>query len=228
MNIAIQNTKALLLENNAFVVKDTDVYITGAVISGVGQRPEGFTADRVIGGRGRLVIPGLVNAHTHSYMSLFRNVADDMAFDDWLFGHILPMEDRLQPEDMYWGTLLGCLEMLRTGTTCFIDMNIDIAAIKRAVDEAGIRAVLSRGLVGKGNDEGGRRRLRENLDAYLGNENERVTFMLGPHAPYSCDPEYLEIVMAEAENYGLGLNIHLVGKRKRGCGRTGSIWVYTD
>lgn len=209
MNIEIRGAKALLRQNDIFTPADADIYISGTQISGVGQKPAGFSADKVIDGRDRLVIPGLINAHTHSYMSLFRNVADDMAFDDWLFGHILPMEDRLLPEDMYWGTLLGCLEMIRTGTTCFVDMNIDIAAIKRAADEAGIRAVLSRGLVGQGNDEGGQRRLRENLNAYLENANDKVTFLLGPHAPYSCDPEYLKIVMKAAEKYGLGVNIHL-------------------
>ena len=209
MNIEIRGAKALLRQNDIFTPADADIYISGTQISGVGQKPAGFSADKVIDGRDRLVIPGLINAHTHSYMSLFRNVADDMAFDDWLFGHILPMEDRLLPEDMYWGTLLGCLEMIRTGTTCFVDMNIDIAAIKRAADEAGIRAVLSRGLVGQGNDEGGQRRLRENLNAYLENANDKVTFLLGPHAPYSCDPEYLKIVMKAAEKYGLGINIHL-------------------
>ena len=209
MNIEIRGAKALLFQNDIFTPADVDIYISGTQISGVGQKPAEFLADKVIDGRDRLVIPGLINAHTHSYMSLFRNVADDMAFDDWLFGHILPMEDRLLPEDMYWGTLLGCLEMIRTGTTCFVDMNIDIAAIKRAADEAGIRAVLSRGLVGQGNDEGGRRRLRENLNACLENENDKVTFLLGPHAPYSCDPEYLKIVMKTAEKYGLGINIHL-------------------
>lgn len=209
VQIAIRGAKALLLKNGIFAAEDTDIYITDTKISGVGQVPKGFVADKIIDGRDRLVIPGLINAHTHSYMSLFRNAADDMAFNDWLFGHILPMEDRLLPEDMYWGTLLGCLEMIRTGTTCFIDMSIDIGAIKKATDEAGIRAVLSRGLVGQGNDEGGSRRLQENLAAYLENENEKVTFCLGPHAPYSCDPAYLKIVMAAAEKHGLGMHIHL-------------------
>lgn len=209
VNILIQGAKALLYKDNLFVVEDTDIYISGKTISGVGNAPADFTADKIINGKEKLVIPGLINAHTHSYMSVFRNVADDMAFDDWLFGHILPMEDRLTGEDMYWGTLLGCMEMIRTGTTCFVDMNIDIAAIKKATDEAGIRAVLSRGLVGEGNDEGGQRRLSENLDAYFNNENEKVTFMLGPHAPYSCDVDYLKIVMQAAEKHNLGLHIHL-------------------
>ncbi len=209
MNIAICGAKALLLENNEFTARDTDLYITGNRISGIGRAPENFSADRTLDGRDRLVIPGLINAHTHSYMSIFRNVADDMAFDDWLFGHILPMEDKLLPEDMYWGALLGCLEMIRTGTTCFADMSIDIRAIQRAVDEAGIRAVLSRGLVGQGNDAGGARRIEENLQAYLDNENDKVTFMLGPHAPYSCDPAYLERVLAQAHKYNLGIHIHL-------------------
>ena len=209
MNILIKDAQALILRHNQFVVEKQDLYIMGDRIAGIGKAPEGFLADKVLETANKLVIPGLINAHTHSYMSVFRNVADDMAFDDWLFGHILPLEDKLTKEDIYWGTLLGCMEMIQTGTTCFVDMNIDIASVLRGTEESGLRAVLSRGLVGEGDNEGGRARLKENLDTYLSCKNEKITFMLGPHAPYSCDPAYLKIVMQAAERYGLRIHIHL-------------------
>lgn len=214
MNILIKDAEALVLKQDQFAVEKQDLYIVGDRIAGVGMAPAGFSADKVLLAADKLVIPGLINAHTHSYMSVFRNVADDMAFDDWLFGHILPLEDKLTKEDIYWGTLLGCMEMIQTGTTCFADMNIDIAPVLRGAEESGIRAVLSRGLVGEGENEGGRARLQENLDAYLNCKNEKITFMLGPHAPYSCDPAYLKTVMRAAEQYGLRIHIHLSESEK--------------
>ena len=214
MNILIKDAETLVLKQDQFAVEKQDLYIVGDRIAGIGATPAGFSADKVLQAADKLVIPGLINAHTHSYMSVFRNVADDMAFDDWLFGHILPLEDKLTKEDIYWGTLLGCMEMIQTGTTCFADMNIDIAPVLRGAEESGIRAVLSRGLVGEGENAGGRARLQENLDAYLNCKNEKITFMLGPHAPYSCDPAYLKTVMRAAEQYGLRIHIHLSESEK--------------
>ena len=142
-------------------------------------------------------------------MSIFRNIADDLEFFDWLFGRIDPLEAKLTSEDMYWGAMLCCLEMIKTGTTCFVDMNMDMEAVMRAVSDSGLRAVLSRGLVGQGNNEGGQIRLLENLGAFEENKNENITFLLGPHAPYTCDKEYLKIVTNTAKEKGLGITIHL-------------------
>ena len=113
-----------------------------------GKKPEGFSEDKVIDGKDRLAIPGLVNCHTHSYMSFMRNVADDLSFMDWLFGTIDPLEGKLVPEDAYWGAKLAIMEMMRCGTTTFSDMQMHIHQTTRAVKETGMRAVIGRGLVG--------------------------------------------------------------------------------
>jgi len=212
MKILIRNTDCLIYENNDFVVKRADVCIEGESIASVGSVPENFTPERVIDGSGKLLIPGLVNAHTHAYMVVFRNSADDLMFNDWLFGKILPMEDKLEVNDSYWGTMLGICEMIRTGTTCYLDMYISGNENARAVYDSGIRAVLSRGLVGQGNDEGGARRLREAVDEisqWSGMGGGRLSFMLAPHAPYTCDPEYIKIVIEAAKKLGVGINTHL-------------------
>lgn len=209
MNIKIENIDALLMEEGKFRIKRCDIYIKDGKIISTGIKPQNFVAERTIDGKSRLAIPGLINTHTHSYMSVFRNVADDLDFSDWLFKRIMPMEDKLTEEDMYWGAMLGCIEMIRTGTTCFVDMNININAVVRAVTETGMRAVLSRGLVGEGNNDGGQQRLFENLDAFKNCKNDRITFLLGPHAPYTCDCDYLKIVVEEAKKNNLGLTIHL-------------------
>lgn len=210
MGIVLREIQAVLPNGDEDVVRRTDIYLEGDRITGIGGRPQGFSEDRVIDGEGRLAIPGLVNAHTHSYMALLRNVADDLTFEDWLFGHIEPIEDKLEPEDAYWGACLAILEMMKSGTTCFSDMQMHINQTSRAAAESGMRAVISRGLVGNGSDEAGQLRLKE---AYTEKEAwkgcSRLGFFLGPHAPYSCDEDFQRIVAQEAAKNHMGVHIHL-------------------
>lgn len=171
-------------------------------------------AKKVISGKGKLLMPGFVNCHTHSYMAFMRNVADDLAFGDWLFGTISPIEDAMTDEDAYWGANLAILEMMKSGTTCFNDMQMNIHQTTRAVRESGMRAVISRGLVGSGNDEAGTMRLRqayEERDA--AKDCDRLSFFLGPHAPYTCDEAFLNIVAEEAGIHDMGIHIHLSESR---------------
>ena len=109
MGIVLKNILALLPEDDRDVIRETDIYIEGSRIVSVGKRPEGFSEDRVIDGKDRLAIPGLVNCHTHSYMSFMRNVADDLSFMDWLFGTIDPIEQQMTDEDTYWGACLAII-----------------------------------------------------------------------------------------------------------------------
>jgi len=187
------------------------VYISGGVIVSVSTAPEDFKPDKTIHGAGKMLIPGLINAHTHASMTILRNCADDLLFGDWLFGRIMPLEDKLTADDCYWGMMLAIMEMLRSGTTAFIDMYYFMDALGRAVDESGIRAVLSRGLIGGADDPAaGEMRLREALDAikqWKGRDN--LSFMLAPHAPYTCDDGFQREVAAEAKRHGLSINTHL-------------------
>ncbi len=206
MGIHIKNVLAVI----DGTVKRTDIYIDGNIIAGVGEIPEGFSTDTVIDGTDRLASAGLVNTHTHTYMSLYRNYADDLSFSDWLFGNISPLEDRTTPDDAYVGATLACAEMIRTGTTTFVDMHMFRGMTCRAADECGMRAVISRGLCGEGDDEGGQRRLDEafgEMEEYK--NNSRLTFMLAPHAIYTCDTDYLKKVIALAGERKLPINIHL-------------------
>ena len=210
MGIVLKNILALLPEDDRDVIRETDIYIEGSKIVSVGKRPEGFSEDRVIDGKDRLAIPGLVNCHTHSYMSFMRNVADDLSFMDWLFGTIDPIEQQMTDEDTYWGACLAIIEMMKSGATCFNDMQMNIHQTTRAVKESGMRAVISRGLVGSGNDEAGRMRLNqayEERDAAA--DCDRLTFMLGPHAPYTCDDGFMRIVSEEAKKNNMRIHVHL-------------------
>ena len=210
MGILLKSILAILPEDEKDVVKETNIYIEGSRIASIGTKPEGFVADKIINGKDRLAIPGLINCHTHSYMSFMRNVADDLSFMDWLFGTIDPIEQKMTDEDTYWGACLAIIEMMKSGTTCFNDMQMNIHQTTRAVKESGMRAVICRGLVGSGNDEAGQMRLRqayEERDAAA--DCDRLTFLLGPHAPYTCDDGFMRIVSEEAKKNHMGIHVHL-------------------
>ena len=208
MNTLFRNIRALLPEG----VREISVCVSGGEIFAVGEVPADFRADTVVEGKGKLLIPGLVNAHTHVYMTMFRGCADDLSFTDWLFGHIDPLESKMTREDCYWATLLGYLEMISTGTTACLDMYVFTETALRAAEESGFRTALSRGLTGgAGDPEGGKRRIREALEEMEDwkGSTDRIRFFLGPHAPYTCDPDYLREIADLAEERKLPLHLHL-------------------
>ncbi|MGP2526566.1 amidohydrolase [Acidaminococcus sp. LBK-2] len=189
--------------------KRFQIGINGSTIAYVGTDPvEGRT---VLEGRDHLAVPGWVNAHTHVAMTLFRSYADDMALMDWLQNRIWPLEAKLDGRAVYWGSLLGIAEMIRTGTTCFADMYFFMEETAKAAADSGIRAVLSRGLTGSSAEDGAAR-LEENTELYKnwhGAQDGRITVMLGPHAPYTCSLDYLESVIARARELGAEIHMHL-------------------
>lgn len=194
------------------VVKKT-VCVDKRIISVADKAPEAFKADTLIDGHNKLLMPGMVNSHTHAYMSVFRNLADDLAFEDWLFGRISPLEDKLLLNDCYWGNMLSCLEMIKSGTTCFVDMHMAPNQSVLAAQESGMRAVITRGLVGSDrHDDGGTKRIREAFREYefaRDNGYDRIKFMLGPHAIYTCGKDYLSEIAKIAKEKNFGINIHL-------------------
>jgi len=211
MPILIEHVQAITESpTGGFALTEANVYIEGGKIASLHGLPEGATPTRRIDGTGKLLIPGLINAHTHVPMTILRNVADDLKFHDWLFNRILPLEEKLVPEDCYWATQLGLMEMLRTGTTCFLDMYFHIDHIASAIRDAKAHAVLSRGLLGGADDPFGSKRLEEALgeiDCFQGDPH--IKFMLAPHAPYTCDPGYQREIAALAKQRDLGIHTHI-------------------
>ena len=122
----------------------THVYVEDGRIVEVGRRVD---ADRTIDGKGHVAMPGLVNTHTHAAMVLLRGYGDDMLLHEWLSQRIWPVEGKLTPDDVYWGTRLACLEMIRTGTTAFNDMYFFGPKMADAARDAGLRAVVSEGFI---------------------------------------------------------------------------------
>ncbi len=204
------------------LIKNVAVYQDGQVNEGKnilidGKRIASFPADadaagcdQVIDGEGMLALPGLVNAHTHVAMTLFRSYADDLALMDWLQNMIWPAEAHLDDDIVYWGSMLAFAEMIRGGTTAFCDMYMFMDSCAQAAEAAGIRGNIARGLAGV--TPNGLKSLEENVELYRkwnGACGGRIRVMLGPHAPYTCPPDYLKKVRDTAEKYGIPIHIHL-------------------
>ncbi|ASS75279.1 N-ethylammeline chlorohydrolase [Tumebacillus algifaecis] len=169
---------------------------------------EGF--DRVIDAKGKLAMPGLINTHGHAAMTLLRGYADDLPLQTWLEDRCWPIEAKMTDEDIYWGTQLAILEMLKGGTTTFTDMYFSMDRVAEAAKESGIRACLSRGIIGFPPD--GEKKLAEAISfskEYHGQANNRITVTFGPHAPYTCPPDFMKKVVSASEELNLPIQIHL-------------------
>ena len=161
-----------------------------------------------IDGRGKLLMPGLINTHNHVAMTLMRGYADDMPLMPWLTEKIWPFEEKERPDDVRLGAEVGIAEMLLGGTTAFVDMYWMQTSVAEAVCRSGIRAVLSPCFVDACFEEF-ERDLEIVLERYAGSGDGRIGVMIAPHAPYTCSPEHLRRALELSRRYGLGINIHV-------------------
>lgn len=192
-------------------LKKSNVLIDQGRISYVGSEEK--PAGEVIDASGCVVMPGLVNAHTHAGMTLLRGYADDLPLKQWLEDRIWPAEARLKDKDLYIGTMLGCLEMIRSGTTAFADMYIHVDSVARAVEESGIRAALSYGMIDFGDKNRADAELTEGsrfFRKWNGAADGRISVMYGPHAPNTCSREFLARVKDTAVKDNARIHIHVL------------------
>ncbi|WP_063563437.1 amidohydrolase [Paenibacillus sp. O199] len=209
MSILIQQATILTMKDTDSPFKG-DIRIVGDRIAEIAPHIQAQPGDDIMDGQHKLAMPGLINAHQHTPMSLLRAFSDDLKLMDWLDRKMLPAEARMTPEDIYWGAQLSIAEMIRSGTTAYADMYIHMNEIAEAVTETGIRASLTRGMVFV-EDDGGRR-LQEAVDLvqrWSGKAEGRITTMYGPHSPYTCPVEPLREVIAMAEQENVPIHIHL-------------------
>lgn len=184
--------------------------IDGNRITHIDSAPPQDAAERTIDGTDRLALPGLVNAHTHAAMTLFRGYGDDMPLHPWLEERIWPAEAKLTDEDVYWGTRLACAEMVRTGTTLFNDMYWKVPSAIRAIQDAGLRATVSAGLLSGGMMGDLKGEMRELIAAHAAGEfGDRIRLALSPHAVYTVTPEDLEWCAGLAAEHDLPVQVHL-------------------
>ncbi len=215
MSLLIKNATILTMETDKPEFLEADLGVKGNRIVFMGDIPANFKAVTEVDGTGKVVLPGLINSHSHIAMSLMRHYADDLPFWAWLNDRIMPLEHKLDGADVYAGSMLSIAEMIRSGITTFADMYFFVDEIAQAVSETGIRANLSRGLVF--NSPLDMSKIDEAIEIYhkWNNSNdERIKIDLGPHAPYTCGPEYLKKISKIAGDLGTGIHIHISESRR--------------
>src|SRR6187397_2345501 len=204
----------ILTVDSAFTIHTSGgIAITGDSITAVGPDALAFTPRETIDCRGRVVMPGLVNAHTHVPMTLLRGLADDLRLDVWLMGYMLPVERAfVSPEFVRLGTRLGCAEMIRSGVTCFADMYYFEDAIAEATAAAGMRALCAQTVLrfptpDATSFEESLALARDFIQRWRG--HALIVPGPAPHAPYTCTPEILRACAELAVEFDVPLHIHL-------------------
>lgn len=205
---------SILIKDVLLEGEQTDIYIEENRISEIGARVE---ADFVIDGTDKVAFPGLINTHTHSAMTLLRSYADDLKLQEWLENKIWPLEAKLTENDVYLGSKLACLEMIKSGTTCFNDMYWFMKGTARAVEEMGLRAVLAEAFIDLFKEdmaEEMKGKTKDFISYVRGMDNERITPALGPHAIYTVSKESLGWIKDFAEKEDLLIHFHLAETEK--------------
>lgn len=213
--ILIKN--ALILNPNNFINKPQDILIENDLISEISDEITDENVDKIIDAKEKILLPGLVNTHTHLSMTLFRGLADDLSLDEWLNDNIWPVEANLNGYYCYIGALLGAIELIKSGTTTFSDMYFYMEDVAKAVEESGIRAVLSYGMIDFGDEEKRKAEIEENLQLYRNCHNTadgRIKVFFGPHSPYTASEELLKEVRKLADENNIGIHIHVSETQK--------------
>ena len=208
MKILIKNGTVITMDSNKGKYEKLDILIENDTITKVDKNITD-SVDKVIDAREKIVLPGLINCHTHLGMSIFRATNDNLNLNDWLTKKIWPIEDNMTDEDMYYTSLLSCVEMIKTGTTCSSDMYFGVNGTLKALRETKVRSLFSRCVVGN-NDEDALNRIKEFEELYESvKDDELIKCSVTPHALYTCNEDCLIKLESIATKYKLPIHIHL-------------------
>ena len=207
----------ILLRNIISDGKDCDIYIKGNVISDIAPAGAGRPDENceTVDCRGKTALPGMINAHTHASMTLFRGVGEDICFQDWI-NKIWAEEEKIDDEFIYWAAKVACLEMIRTGTSAFLDQYWRVPAAAQAVREMGLRAVLSYVHLDHYDPAAADRQRRECQEVYEESLSwpSTIGFSVAVHSVYSVSERQIVWASDFARAHGLKLNVHLCETEK--------------
>jgi 5-methylthioadenosine/S-adenosylhomocysteine deaminase len=195
-------------------IKNADILIKDNLIYKISDKPiEVDKNTKIINAKNKLIFPGLINSHSHIPMTLMRGFADDLPLKSWLNNKIFPAESKIDPTAVFFGTILGITELIRSGCTTIVDMYFFMEDVVKALDITGFRGLLSLGIL----DNNEKESLIKSEDFYNKYNNSlegRIKVYLGPHAPYTCNPKFLKKVTRLAKELNTGVHIHLNETRK--------------
>ena len=212
-DLLLTNATVLTMDDRFTIHPNSAVAVAGDSLVAVGPDAVTRPARETLDCRGRVVMPGLVNAHTHAAMALVRGLADDLRLDVWLMGYMMPVErEFVSPDFVRLGTRLGCAEMIRSGITCFADMYYFEETVAEATAEAGLRALCAQTILrfpspDSSSFEDGLARARDFIARWR--DHPLIVPAPGPHAPYTCTPEILRSAAELAAEFDVPLHIHL-------------------
>ena len=208
----IKNGKVVIFENNDVVVKNVDLKIENGKIEKIDENIEQVENEKVIDARDKVVMPGLINTHCHSPMSIFRGTFEGVNLYTWLNEKIWPIEANLTEEQVYDASMISIVEMVSTGTTCFNDHYFITGPTRKAVEQTGIRAILTRVMMDSDGDDASNKRIEEfrNLYETRNKENDLITYTVSPHGLYTCSPKCLAQARELAVEYNLPIHVHFL------------------
>lgn len=211
MTYKIKNAVVITNNENDDVLNNAEIYIKDGKISYVGEPSDKKDSefDRVIDAEFNIVSPGFFNTHTHIPMTLFRGYADDLALQDWLFNKIFPAEDKLTPDMVYWASLAALTEMAAGGTVCINDQYSFCDSMMKAINLAGFKAAIGRGVVSF-DEKGTRIRIEEACNLYKKHHKPgKIHVFISPHAQYTVNNKTLKELADLAKEYHIGVHTHI-------------------
>ena len=213
VDMIIKNGTVLAMDSENTVFEKGFLCVQGDTISHIGEgSTEAFKPKQMIDAKQGLILPGLVNAHTHAAMSLFRGLADDLPLMEWLHNYIFPVESQMDSEFVYNGTLLAIAEMIMSGTTTFCDMYLFEDEVAKAAKKAGIRCLVGEVIYDFPSPNYGpvTKAIEYSEDLIRSWENDPiVSIAVEPHSPYACSPELLIMANELALKHHVPLIIHI-------------------
>ena len=208
----IKNGKVLIFEGEDVKLKDLDLRIEGENITKISQNIEAKENENVIDAKDSVVMPGLINTHAHISMSIFRGTFEGCNLYTWLHEKIWPIEDKLTEETVYNATMVSILEMISTGTTCVSDHYFFSKQIRKALEESGMRAAITRVLMDSDGEEASNKRIQEFIELYETRDinNDLITYTVAPHSFYTCSGKVLQKSRELADEYNLPVHVHFL------------------
>ncbi len=216
VDILLVNAHILTMDESFRQYRNGALAVKGDSILAVGDETEvktAYTASQTVDCGGKILMPGLVNAHTHIPMTLLRGLADDLRLDVWLMGYMMPVErEFVSPDFCRLGSLIACAEFIRSGVTSFADMYYFEEDVARATAESGLRGVCSQTVMKFPTPdakayEDSLAMARDFIQRWKG--HPLIVPSVAPHAPYTCTAEILKATAQLAAEFDVPLHIHL-------------------
>lgn len=208
MKTLITNAYILDMVGDTANIEKKDILINDDIIEKIEKDiDKNIEIDEKINAKNMLIMPGLINTHTHLAMSIFRGYKTDKKLMDWLENAIFPVEDKLKPEDIYWNSYLSCLEMIKSGTTTCNDMYFGMNKTVEAINDTGLRAVVA-WCIKDDSIKDKVEQTREYAKRY-NKKNSKIKIYVSADAPHTCNPKTIKLCVDLAKELNTGIHMHL-------------------